>query len=607
MSGKVTSSRAPVKSAMVTVIDNTDTTRRFQSLTDQTGYYQISIVTTSVNSGTVSLPTKFTVGQNYPNPFSSSTVIPIETIKEAEIHVSIYDILGRLIRKFDIDAQPIGQHSIVWDGKNGAGVKVANGIYFYRVVANGEMQIRKMIFNGNGGGSVVLPRISPLNASFLQMNTVQSAQSSSFTIRIENTNTTIPYILSKEIQNVYISNDTTINFIVDYLPMMVINDDSVRQCIRGFGAANIVGWRPDMTTQEINTAFGTGDGQLGFTLLRLRISPNSNDWASNVATAKAAYDMGVTIIASPWTPPASMKTNSNIVGGELKEDSYASYAAHLKSFADFMSSNGVPIFAVSIQNEPDITVTYESCDWSAEQMIKFLRENAQSIGTKVIAPESYQFRRELSDPILNDSLACVNLDIVGGHIYGGGLSAYPLAEAKGKEIWMTEHLTGETGSANDWSLAFPVATEINDVMKARMNAYVWWYIVRFYGPISDGTNNSGNKGEPTKKGYIMSQFARFIRPGYYMVDCNVYPSLFNKVNGTAYIDPTSNKLVIVAINSDTTQKQSVFRIPSSINVTFVPYTTSEVKNCEREEEFTVTDDSFMYTLDPMSITTFISE
>jgi glucuronoarabinoxylan endo-1,4-beta-xylanase len=44
----------------------------------------------------------------------------------------------------------------------------------------------------------------------------------------------------------------------------VIDLDSTHQVIRGFGAANIMPWRDDMTASEIETAFGTEDGQIGF-------------------------------------------------------------------------------------------------------------------------------------------------------------------------------------------------------------------------------------------------------------------------------------------------------------------------------------------------------
>jgi len=82
-------------------------------------------------------------------------------------------------------------------------------------------------------------------------------------------------------------------------------------------------------------------------------------------------------------------------------------------------------------------------------MLKFMKENAPAVGTKVMAPESFQFNRNLSDPILNDPVAAANLNIVAGHIYGGGLIAYPLAKQKGKEVWMTEYLINSPGSGTN--------------------------------------------------------------------------------------------------------------------------------------------------------------
>jgi glucuronoarabinoxylan endo-1,4-beta-xylanase len=149
---------------------------------------------------------------------------------------------------------------------------------------------------------------------------------------------------------------------------------------------------------------------------------------------------------------------------------------------------------------------------------------------------------------------------------------------------------------------------MNSVMKAGMNAYVWWYIVRFYGPISDGTQESGNKGTITKKGHVMSQFSKFIRPGYYRVESNVYPLLIGTgVSTSAYIDPLTSKIVIVAVNTSTTSKEHAFRIQNgTLTKTFTPYTTSASKNCEKGNEINITGDNFILTLEPSSITTFIS-
>jgi glucuronoarabinoxylan endo-1,4-beta-xylanase len=213
----------------------------------------------------------------------------------------------------------------------------------------------------------------------------------------------------------------------------------------------------------------------------------------------------------------------------------------------------------------------------------------------------------MSDPILNDSVACANTDIVCGHIYGDGLAPYPLAEEKGKEVWMTEHLSGENNSANEWDWALPVAREINDVMRADMSAYVWWYLVRYYGPIDDGSFDiRSRKGTVTKKGYVMSQFSRFIRPGYYRVDSRSWPPTGSPYV-TAYKDSTSSRAVIVAINSGSTPLELIIQIKYGFANTFTPYTTSENKNVVQDENVEVSDHRLIYTMEASSITTFVSE
>ena len=380
-----------------------------------------------------------------------------------------------------------------------------------------------------------------------------------------------------------------------------------QQIIRGFGAANILPWRPDMTTDEISKAFGTGDGQLGFSILRLRVPSDTSEFSLNIPTAKLAYQMGVTIIASPWSPPAWMKTNDNIVGGRLSDTSYASYAVYLKSFVDYMSANGVPLYAISVQNEPDVTVGYESCDWNATQMLRFVKEDAPVIGIKIIAPESASFNHTISDAILNDPIASANLSIVGGHIYGGTIENYPLAVSKGKEVWMTEYLINSgnppsnLGIDTGWTGAMQTAESINECMNANMNAYVWWYIVRYYGPIADGTY--ATKGDITKKGYVMSQFARFIRPGFVRVNSTSNPQKL--VSTSAY--KNGSKVVIVVINQNSNSVDQQFIIGDGAVNAFTPYTTSENKNCLQGNNITVSNNNFTANLEPMSITTFVSD
>ena len=199
-----------------------------------------------------------------------------------------------------------------------------------------------------------------------------------------------------------------------------IDLNSQRQYIRGFGAANIILWRPDMNVSEIETAFGTGEGQLGFSILRIMVEADSSRWSLYIPTAKKAQDMGATIMASPWFAPDRVSENVGAIQ-RVRHDKYAEYAAHLNSFNLYMKNNGVTIYGISIQNEPDIEENWTS--WTSGEMFTFMKDYAHVVeGTKVMAPESFHFDRSYSDPILNDSLACANTDIVCGHIYGSGLT-----------------------------------------------------------------------------------------------------------------------------------------------------------------------------------------
>ncbi len=602
--GTVSASTVPVRNASVTFENQNNAAQTYVALTDSAGRYQLSVELASAGPGP-NLPSSFALEQNYPNPFSSSTVVPYELTTQSDIQVTIYDILGRVVRRISAGTQPAGAHSVLWDGRDASGHKVASGIYLYSLRVGGEVLAKKMVMNGGGNGYVPLPRQHSAPPATLNRTADLALAAGTYTVRVENYATTFPLIVSKQISNVVILGDTTIDLPVDTLaiPASTVYLDSLQQYIRGFGAANILPWRPDMTADQVQTGFGTGQGQLGFTILRLRVpyTDTVTDFSAQVPTAKLAESLGAIVFATPWTPPPAMKSNNNIAGGTLNEASYPAYAAHLKGFADYMAANGAPLYAISLQNEPDANVTYESCFWNATQFLNFTKNNAAAVGARIIMPESENFNHALSDPTLNDPAAAANVAIIGGHLYGGGLAPYPLAVAKGKEVWMTEYLDLDTtwaGTGNNY-LTGVLATgkQMHDCMNAGMNAYVTWYIVRFYGPI-------GEDGRVTERGYVMSQFSRFIRPGFHKVKCNPTPQ--RNVYLTSYTDSASSRVVIVALNMGASSVRQVFSIPEGSMLSFAVYTTSKTRNCARAADISFVRGGFIATLDPSSITTFVS-
>lgn len=372
-----------------------------------------------------------------------------------------------------------------------------------------------------------------------------------------------------------------------------IDMDSTRQLIRGFGGMNHTTWINDLNEDQREKAFGNDPGELGLSILRIHVNPNESQFNLEVPTALHATEKGAIVFASPWDPPVAMLDPESEVR-KLHYDMYDDYAEHLDSLNKFMTANGVPLYAISVQNEPDWDGGWTQ--WTNVEMIKFLEENAQDIQTRVLAPESYQFRRPYTDAILNDPEASANLDIVGGHIYGAGLEDYPLAREMGKEVWMTEHYTSSDRSANLWPDALLVGNEINNCMLANFNAYVWWYIRRFYGLITDD-------GSISKRGYVMSQFSKFVRPGAVRVDAT--PADAPGVDASAFV--TDSTLVIVVINSNDSEVSLDFTLQNNTGIdTLIQFTTSETKNIVNDGGIDLSGDTFSATIDANSITTFTS-
>ena len=378
-----------------------------------------------------------------------------------------------------------------------------------------------------------------------------------------------------------------------------INPSTEHQTIRGFGGMNAPGWIADLTSAQVDTAFGNGDGQLGLSIMRMRIDPNSNNWGIQVPAAVRAKSHGAILLASPWSPPAYMKTNNNLNnGGKLRPEYYGAYTDHLLSFTNFMASNNASIYALSLQNEPDWHPNYESADWSATDFVNYLLSQGSRFGSlKVVAPESLNFNPALSDPMLNNANTAQHVDIIGGHLYGRAPRDYPLARSKGKELWMTEHYTESQNSANAWPLALDVGTELHQSMVANFNAYIWWYIRRSYGLLTED-------GAISKRGYLMAQYSKFVRPGYVRIAATEQP--LTGVFVTAYKGP-DNRVVVIAVNTTTSHRNLNLNL-QNVNVgQFVKYSTSASLNLGYGGRTSVAGNSASVWVDPQSVATFVSE
>ena len=375
-----------------------------------------------------------------------------------------------------------------------------------------------------------------------------------------------------------------------------VNLTATKQTIKGFGGMNHPIWIGDLTDSQRTLAFGNGAGQIGMSILRMHVDENSSNWSRDVATAQRAIALGATVFASPWNPPSSM---TETVNGKkrLRYDQYGAYTNHLNSFISYMKQNGVDLYAISVQNEPDYANDWTW--WTATEIVNYLKNNAGSLQTRVIAPESFQYVKSMSDPILNDSQALANMDILGAHLYGTALSnySYPLFKSKGqgKELWMTEVYTDSTTDADSWPNALEVAYNIhNSMVEAEFNAYVTWYIRRSYGMIKEN-------GQVSKRGYCMAQYSKFVRPGYVRVDATKNPS--TNVFVSAY--KNDQNVVIVVVNKNTSSQSLSLSIDGATVQTLTKYTTSGSKSVNNDGTISGSNGSFSLSFDAQSVTTFV--
>jgi hypothetical protein len=92
-----------------------------------------------------SLPTSFSLGRNYPNPFNPTTRFDFALPRACEVEIKVYDVMGREIAVLARGYYPAGYHKIIWNGENSRGEPAASGIYIYRMAAGDFIENRKMI------------------------------------------------------------------------------------------------------------------------------------------------------------------------------------------------------------------------------------------------------------------------------------------------------------------------------------------------------------------------------------------------------------------------------------------------------------------------------
>ncbi len=355
---------------------------------------------------------------------------------------------------------------------------------------------------------------------------------------------------------------------------------------------------PKDKQQELLTAYFDKDKGIGYTLARTHIqscdfSSGSYGYIKDGDTALTTFDVShdlkyripfikeataaaggkLTMFATPWSPPAFMKTNNNVLhGGKLKPEYDQSWANFYVKFIKTYEKLGMPIWGLSVQNEPMATQTWESCLYTAEDERDFIKNFLgptlvkSGLGDKKLI--AWDHNRDLiyqrASTILEDPEAAKYIWGIGFHWYetwtGAGMNlenTRRVAEAfPDKNLLFTEGCVEkfDFSRLNDWSLGERYGySMINDFNAGTVGWTDWNILLDEKG----GPNHVGNYcfapvHADTRNGsliytnsfYYMGHFSKFIHPGAKRI---IAAASRDKLLTTAYINP-DGKLAVVVMN-----------------------------------------------------------
>jgi glucosylceramidase len=301
----------------------------------------------------------------------------------------------------------------------------------------------------------------------------------------------------------------------------------------------------------------------------------AHDLVHKIPMVRRAFDAAGTkfpVFASPWSPPAWMKTNNNMLyGGKLLPQYRDAWARYYVKFVEHYAREGIPLWGLTVQNEPEAVQHWESCIYTPEEERDFIRDHLgptlekSGLGSlKLIAwDHNRDFMYERARVILSDPEAARYVWGIGYHWYVQ--ECYDNV-ALVRESFPDTHLIFTEGchyitDPDKWLCGEKYGLSVIQDLNRGCEAWCDWNVLLDKG---GGPNHVGNfcmapvhadleKGELiyTPSYYYLGHFSKFIRPGYTRVACS---STSDSVLATAYVSPERRKkddkdeVVVVAMN-----------------------------------------------------------
>ena len=351
---------------------------------------------------------------------------------------------------------------------------------------------------------------------------------------------------------------------------------------------------------ELLQAYYDKDKGIGYTIGRTNI--NSCDFSSDMYTYVKDGDKGLSsfnlahdekykipfikkalnaaggklnLFVSPWSPPAWMKDNNDMLhGGKLKPEFYNAWANYYVKFIKGYEKLGIPVWGLTVQNEPMAKQTWESCMYTADEERNFIKNHLGPVlqknnlsGKKLIA---WDHNRDLvyqrASTLLNDPAAAKYLWGIGFHWYENWTGGYQFENLKrvaetfpGKKLMLTEacNYPFSWQTFNDWKWGENYGLNIINDFNNGAVAWTDWNVLL---DETGGPNHVNNFcfapiHAKTKEGslhymnsyYYIGHFSKFIHPGAKRI---ISSSSRAQLLTTAFRNEDGKIVVIVMNQSD---------------------------------------------------------
>lgn len=400
-------------------------------------------------------------------------------------------------------------------------------------------------------------------------------------------------------QSALLQQQTAVTFAPGSGPTISVNTGTTYQTIDGYGfcltegsAEAINALNATQQTNLLNEFFNTSTG-MGVSVLRISIG------ASDLSSSSYSYNDGgvdvnqnnfnlsgpdltyivplvkrilqinpnIKILATPWSAPRWMKTNNAWIGGSLNTGYYASYATYFVKYIQAMQAQGINIWAITPQNEPENPYNEPSMTMNATEETTFINNNLgpafQSAGfaTKIIAFDHNCDNTAYPTQVLNGSNY---VDGAAFHLYAGNISALSTVHNNtGKNVYFTEQFTSTAGG---FSGDFP--WHMQNVMIGSMNNWaktaLEWNVATdaSYGPKTPGgcttclgavTINNSSTYTRNVSYYVIAQLSKFVKTGAVRIASS---SSNGSLQNVAFKNPDGS-IALIVFNSGGSQTFTV--------------------------------------------------